>query len=185
MGKLKEVRQAAGLTQKQLAEKSGVSLSAIQKYERGAKDLDKAGLNIILALQKALDCKIDDLQDYWLEVEQTPEDKILTLFEDLTIEQQRAICKECAENIGMIIIDSKTIEDAHSPVITLNGIYSAGKPSAELLNDLKLLDGEFYEGEMVTVSINGKTVTRKVHYDTQAGDLYIVCDNNRYFLSEF
>lgn len=50
---------------------------------------------------------------------------------------------------------------------------------------MKIVDGNFYEGETVTVSVNGKTVRRKVRYSREAGDLYVVVDNRPYFLYEF
>lgn len=51
--------------------------------------------------------------------------------------------------------------------------------------ELKIIGGKFYEGERVTVSINGEVITRKVHYSRDAGDLYIVFKNDRYFYGEF
>lgn len=51
--------------------------------------------------------------------------------------------------------------------------------------ELRIISGEFYEGKKVTVSINGDTVTRKVYYSRDAGDLYIVYQNDRYFYNEF
>lgn len=58
---LKELRQAAGLTQAQLAEKSGVNLSMIQFYEQGFKDLNKAAFETGLRIAEALDCDPRDL----------------------------------------------------------------------------------------------------------------------------
>lgn len=51
--------------------------------------------------------------------------------------------------------------------------------------ELKILKGNFIEGERVTVSINGDIITRVVRYDSQAGDLSIVYKNKRYFYYEF
>ena len=50
---------------------------------------------------------------------------------------------------------------------------------------MKILQGNFYEGETVTVYVNGKTVKRKVRYSPMAGDLYVLVDNRYYFLYEF
>lgn len=61
MNKLQAARQAAGLTQRQLADQTGISLSSIQKYERGAKDINKAGMNTILALCDAIGCRMRDI----------------------------------------------------------------------------------------------------------------------------
>ena len=59
--KLQTVRKAIGLTQKELAEKSGVKLRMIQQYEQRAKDINKATTNNLFALAQVLGCKAEDL----------------------------------------------------------------------------------------------------------------------------
>lgn len=49
------------LTQADLAEKSGVNLRMIQKYENGEKDINKAQAITLYKLSQALDCTIEDL----------------------------------------------------------------------------------------------------------------------------
>ena len=44
-----------------LAEKSGVSLRMIQQYEQGAKDINKASGESLVALSRALGCRMEDL----------------------------------------------------------------------------------------------------------------------------
>lgn len=58
---LKAARNAAGLTQKQLAVQSGVKLRAIQLYEQNQLDLRRASVSSAMALAKTLDCTIGDL----------------------------------------------------------------------------------------------------------------------------
>ena len=58
---LKELRKAAGLTQAELAKKSGVNLSMIQFYEQGFKHLNKAAFETGLRIAEALDCDPRDL----------------------------------------------------------------------------------------------------------------------------
>ena len=58
---LKEKRAEAGLTQSQLADKSGVSKKNIQHYESGYRNLDLAKLSTLSKLAFALNCKIPDL----------------------------------------------------------------------------------------------------------------------------
>ena len=125
MNKLQTARQAAGLTQQQLADQTGISLSTIQKYERDAKDINSAKLISLLKITVALKCQLKD-----------------------------------------ILTDEEVLNMLEEP-------------------KLELLDGSFYEGETVKVAINGKTISRKVHYDAQAGSLYITCDGSRYFEYEF
>lgn len=50
-------------------------------------------------------------------------------------------------------------------------------------NEVKYIRGEFFEGQEVTLSINGTEVTRKVRYNKMDG-LYIVYKNRKYFQYE-
>jgi len=59
--KLKTARKRCGLTQEKLAQESGVSLNTIRAYERKSKDLNKAGIDIVRSLAKALKCEIEEL----------------------------------------------------------------------------------------------------------------------------
>lgn len=61
--KLKEKRQAAGLSQSQLAEKSGINVRTIQHYEQGSKIFDHAHIDTILKICIALNCKLEDIID--------------------------------------------------------------------------------------------------------------------------
>ena len=44
MNKLKQIREQAGLSQSQLAERAGVSLRTLQDYEQERKPLERAAL---------------------------------------------------------------------------------------------------------------------------------------------
>lgn len=57
--KLATVRKAAGMNAEALAEKSGVSVSAIKKYESGEKDINNAQLSTLVAICKALSCRLE------------------------------------------------------------------------------------------------------------------------------
>ena len=59
--KLQTVRKAIGLSQKELSEKSGVTLRMIQQYEQRAKDINKATASSLFALAQVLGCKAEDL----------------------------------------------------------------------------------------------------------------------------
>lgn len=61
MSNLKNIRTASGLSQSQLAERSGVSLRMIQYYEQGYKDINKASIDTAFRLAVALKCRIEDL----------------------------------------------------------------------------------------------------------------------------
>lgn len=49
----------------------------------------------------------------------------------------------------------------------------------------EIIDGEFLEGQFVTVRIDGKEFRRKVRYSTKWGDLIITIYNNEYAKYEF
>lgn len=61
MSKLKEVRQAKGLSQSQLAGKANMNVRTLQHYEQGSKIFDHARIDTILRVCLALDCKIDEI----------------------------------------------------------------------------------------------------------------------------
>ena len=59
--KLKRIRKQCGITQEKLAAESGVSANTIKAYERKSKDLNKAQIDIVIRLAKALKCEVSDL----------------------------------------------------------------------------------------------------------------------------
>lgn len=61
--KLKQARMAKGLTQKELAEATGMSLRTLQHLERGARDLNQAAALTVYAIAKALDVEMTELLD--------------------------------------------------------------------------------------------------------------------------
>lgn len=59
--KLQIIRKARGFTQQQLSEASGVTLRMIQLYEQRQNDIDKAQVNVVVSLARALGCEVEDL----------------------------------------------------------------------------------------------------------------------------
>ncbi len=60
---LARIRRLRGYSQRILAEKSGVSLRMIQLYEQRQNDIQKAQVDSLLKLAKALECGVEDLLD--------------------------------------------------------------------------------------------------------------------------
>ena len=58
---LKRIRTAYGLTQAELAKRSGVSLRSIQMYEQRNKDINKASVETVYGLARVLGCSVEDL----------------------------------------------------------------------------------------------------------------------------
>lgn len=61
---LQMLRRMIGYSQKMLAEKSGVSLRMIQQYEQRAKDINRATGTNLVALARALGCRVEDLMEH-------------------------------------------------------------------------------------------------------------------------
>ena len=61
MTKLKKIRTAAGFSQSQLAELSGMSLRSLHHYEQGTRDINKAQGQTLLTLARALNVTIEDI----------------------------------------------------------------------------------------------------------------------------
>ena len=60
---LQEMRKAAGLSQRQLADRVGMSVRTLQYYEQGALDFNKAAVGTVYRLAVALDCLMEELVD--------------------------------------------------------------------------------------------------------------------------
>lgn len=59
--KIQEIRKARGLSQRQLAEASGVNVRVLQHYEQGFKDINKAAAETVKALADALGVRMEDI----------------------------------------------------------------------------------------------------------------------------
>lgn len=59
--RLQQLRKKCGLSQKELAEKSGVNLRTLQQYELKTKDINKASASSVYALAQILNCEVEDL----------------------------------------------------------------------------------------------------------------------------
>lgn len=58
---LKKIRMRKGITQKKLAEDSGVSLRMIQLYEQKQQDIRKAEAGTVVNIAKVLGCDVEEL----------------------------------------------------------------------------------------------------------------------------
>ena len=67
MSKIAELREAVGLTQRELADKVGVTDTTIRNYEKGRSVLE--WIERVIRLCDALQCEPKDLIDY-IDVEQ-------------------------------------------------------------------------------------------------------------------
>lgn len=63
MTKLQYLRKKNYMTQFELAKETGISMQSLQKYEQGIYPIEGVRVNNLLALCKALNCKIWDLMD--------------------------------------------------------------------------------------------------------------------------
>lgn len=62
VSKIGDLREASGLTQRELALKVGVTETTIANWERGRSGLD--WIERLIKLCKALDCSLEDLVNY-------------------------------------------------------------------------------------------------------------------------
>lgn len=63
MSNLKKIRESLGYSQATLSFLSDVSYRAIQAYESGYRDINKAQGVTLRALADALGCRIEDIMD--------------------------------------------------------------------------------------------------------------------------
>ena len=60
---LADIRAAAGLSQSELAERSGVNIRNIQQYEQRSNDINRAQASTLRALARELGCSIESLME--------------------------------------------------------------------------------------------------------------------------
>ena len=60
---LKEIRESRGMSQQDLADKSGINKRMIQAYEQGYRDIHGAKLSTLLTFVNVLNCSIDQIVD--------------------------------------------------------------------------------------------------------------------------
>lgn len=58
---LKQMRLRAGISQRELSEKTDIPLKTIQHYEQRQKNINKAQVDYVIRLSKALDCEVQDV----------------------------------------------------------------------------------------------------------------------------
>lgn len=63
MTSLQLARQAVGLSQSELAKKSGVPLRTLQALEIGARDINKSSVITVYKLAKAIGCPIEEIME--------------------------------------------------------------------------------------------------------------------------
>ena len=59
--KLRSLREARGLSQRELSKISGVKIRSIQLFEQKVNDIDKAQAHTLYKLSRVLGCTIEDL----------------------------------------------------------------------------------------------------------------------------
>ena len=61
MTRLKDVRVESGMTQKELAERSDISIRIVQSYEQGQRDINRAQALTVHKLARAMDHISEDI----------------------------------------------------------------------------------------------------------------------------
>lgn len=60
---LKEIRESRGMSQQDLADKSGITKRMIQAYEQGYRDINGAKLTTLVTFANVLNCSINQIVD--------------------------------------------------------------------------------------------------------------------------
>lgn len=61
MTKLKQIREARGLTRKALAENVGISIRVLEAYEQGLRSINSAAVVTVLRIARALEVDLFEL----------------------------------------------------------------------------------------------------------------------------
>ena len=60
---LKEIRESRGMSQQDLADKSGINKRMIQAYEQGYRDINGAKLSKLVTLCLVFECHVSEIVD--------------------------------------------------------------------------------------------------------------------------
>ena len=60
---LKDIRESRGMSQQQLADKSGIHKRMIQAYEQGYRNINGAKITTLVTFCIALECSLSDIVD--------------------------------------------------------------------------------------------------------------------------
>jgi len=60
---LKEIRESRGMSQQDLADKSGINKRMIQAYEQGYRDINGAKLSKLVTFCNVLECHLSEIVD--------------------------------------------------------------------------------------------------------------------------
>lgn len=144
MATLKELRKLCGMTQKELAEKSGVNIRQIQKYESGEYALDNMTTKTADAISRAFGCSIDDLVNmntsiFTSEITKALKSGEMTMSDALEMDKYQKVIKISKigcfgdtfranyERIPESIIDKLSAEETAELVDAFYQCYSDGK----------------------------------------------------------
>ena len=144
MAELKELRKFMNLTQRELAEKTGINIRQIQKIEKGEIDTNNITAKNAQALSGALGCSVEEmlalnLSIFSAEVKQSIKDGEMDLHDLLRMDKYQKIKKLSKigsfestfyENYKWIpeeLFDKLTPEDLANLVDRFYECYSAGK----------------------------------------------------------
>lgn len=132
---LKEVRLLKKMTQKELAEKSGVSLRMIQHYEQGVKDIKKAAAETVSKLAEVLGCSADDIINEDVDLEKAV--KLEDALAKSTIHKGGSTVSAILEQIPSNLIDRLSSDDIACIIGIVDKAYKKGKAStgAEMIDN--------------------------------------------------
>ena len=137
--RLKELRNNAGLTQKQVGEAIHLSVSTIKHYEGGYRIPDKDNLNILASFYKVYPSYILGTTPFKTPLEETLHRWNETIdAEKLTAELQFT---ESAEKLGFLDRSADDPEGDYERYIAYNRMYQERKDAMKTRKDIKVIIG--------------------------------------------
>ena len=146
MATLKEIRKFVGLTQKELAERAGINIRQVQKYESGEYSLDNMTAKTALGISEALGCTIDellslDLSIFTEDAKESARDGVLTVSELVSMDKYQKVMRHSKigkfgdtfrrnyERIPEDLLEKLTSEELAALVDAFYDCYSDGRNS--------------------------------------------------------
>jgi len=132
---LKEVRLLRNISQRELSEKSGVSIRMIQYYEQGVKDIKKAAAETVSKLAEALGCSTDDIIN-----EDTDLEKAVKLEDSLSkvsVHKGNSTISDILNQIPSELMEKLSPDDIAQIIEIIDKAYKNGRAStgAEMIDN--------------------------------------------------
>ena len=171
--KIKEYRNKAGLTQKDLADKLHVTYQAVSRWEN---DDAEPSIDTLKEMCEIFNCSIEELFDMERKEEDKPIEEKITVVEKIVVQEPKPILGVC-EQCNHPIYEASNLNRVNESFVVRTGRTSYTETRQRVLcndcNEIRLLE-EKRKAEQIEREINA-TKKRRIHSFIYLLTAYIYC----------